>query len=527
MLPTQVEPVEPVDEQGAGHLPAKLLPAVGQGLRRQRLPVDAQRDVLRRRAGIDKGVGPKLHTVGLLRVDLAQRDEEPALRARRPDGALFVGRVDLGRVPALAAIGIGAGLAQVEIELVAARGLAHAVGLDAVLCPEGRLLQRQRVFHEVPRGLPRVLIGRAAGDGREEQHVARVVEIHEVFGLHGGGFQHFGRHGPAKFDLGERLEIGDALEIFHLELGRTADVAAQHGLAMRALVVLQLRLLGAEDAEAVAPAQRHLHHAEVARRRRDLVVDGGHPCVGEGQRQGRVLEDHGGGQQHCQRRAQPCRPCGAIACAQPRHQPVDAITGQHRQPQHENDAVAVRCAVGLDHRDEVQQGKGQRHRRLQPVEVEAIAPVDLQQRPQRQHAKNDARPDPHRDLAPVNKRADQRQRQRHPAQEDGVDVAEAGQLRVGRPLLHQAQLLDDVAAEERVKDRRREPAAQVRAEHERIAPALQVVVGGEERAQDRDQRRRPEGEGDEGEDEEVQQRGADGRRLGDWEIGRLEIGVSL
>jgi hypothetical protein len=122
---------------------------------------------------------------------------------------------------------------------------------------------------------------------------------------------------------------------------------------------------------------------------------------------------------------------------------------------------------------------------------------------ERQHAEDQARPEPDAHLAPVRYAADDGQCQRRPAKKDSVEVAEAGQLRVGGALLHQPHLLHHVAAKERVEDRRREPAQQVGAEHQRIAPPLQVIVGGEKRPHDWDQRRRPDEEGGEAEKEEI------------------------
>ncbi len=186
------------------------------------------------------------------------------------------------------------------------------------------------------------------------------------------------------------------------------------------------------------------------------------------------------------------------------HDPQQPIPRQHRQPQHQQHAVAVGRAVGLDDREEVQQRKGQRHGRLQPVQVKVGASVDLEQRPQRKEAKEHARPNPDAQPAAEGERTHQRQQQACPAQEDGVDIAEAPQGRVGGALLHQVQFGHHVAAKERVKDRGREPAQQVRAQLERVAPALEAIVGVHKGEQDRDQHRRPDKEGhtaDEGEGE--------------------------
>jgi hypothetical protein len=60
--------------------------------------------------------------------------------------------------------------------------------------------------------------------------------------------------------------------------------------------------------------------------------------------------------------------------------------------------------------------------------------------PSVKHAEDQARPHPDAHLAPVRDAADDGQRQRRPAQKDGVEVAEAGQIGIGGALLHEAHL---------------------------------------------------------------------------------------
>ena len=123
---------------------------------------------------------------------------------------------------------------------------------------------------------------------------------------------------------------------------------------------------------------------------------------------------------------------------------------------------------------------------------------------QGEEAKDDGGPNPDRHPAAIGKRADERQRQAHPAQEDRVDVAEAGQRRVERALLHQVQLFHHVAAEEGVEDRGREPTAQVGAQGHGIAPAFEIVVGGGKGEDDGRQRRRPDQQPHRAQDHQVE-----------------------
>ena len=80
-------------------------------------------------------------------------------------------------------------------------------------------------------------------------------------------------------------------EIVHLEVGRTADIAAQHGLAVGRLVVLKLRALRPQHAKAVAPAQRHLHHTDRHRVGRNLLIDCRNARIRQRSGNGEVFED--------------------------------------------------------------------------------------------------------------------------------------------------------------------------------------------------------------------------------------------
>ncbi len=59
---------------------------------------------------------------------------------------------------------------------------------------------------------------------------------------------------------------------------------------MADLEVLEVGLLAAEDAEAVAPAERQLQDRELVAAGRDLLVDRGHARIGRRQRDREVLD---------------------------------------------------------------------------------------------------------------------------------------------------------------------------------------------------------------------------------------------
>ena len=295
--PVQADPVEAVHQSRAGQIPGQILPAVGQGAASQGLAVDPGRHLLGGAAGIGEGMGLEPQPVGPVRLDPPQGQEEAALGRRGPDGRAVVERVRLCLVPALAPVGEGAGLAQAQLETVLAWGLHRAVGPDALAGPEGLFLQGQDLIGQPPGVLPGVCVGEALGDGWEEEHVADVVEVDQLLGLGLGRLDQGRVHLAAGLDLHQGLEEGDAPEIVHLEVRGPADVAPDHGLAVDRLVVLEPGALRAEGAEAVAPSQGQLHHADRRRVLGDLLVDGRHPGVGEGQGHGQVLEEDGEGQE--------------------------------------------------------------------------------------------------------------------------------------------------------------------------------------------------------------------------------------
>ena len=152
----------------------------------------------------------------------------------------------------------------------------------------------------------------------------------------------------------------------------------------------------------------------------------------------------------------------------------------------------------------MEQGKGQRETGFHTVEIEAVAPVDLQKWPQGEEAEGERSPHPDRKAFAVDKRAQQRQGKGGPPQEDGVDVAEARLQMAGQRPVHEdlAQVGHQIAAEERMHHRGREPAQQVHAQRDRLTPSLQRKVIGQKLVKDRHQHRRPEGEGDDADEEQ-------------------------
>ena len=289
----QTQPVETQPHRLRGQALLDQLPALGQRLRLvQRLAVEQHLQRLRRSPWIAEGSDAQTQVVV---ADLPQWEEEFRLRCRGPVGR--VAEDDLVIVPAGAAEGQRRRRAQVHLQREGQGGLPHAVGAHAVLVVERLWLQRQHLTGVLPGASVSVLVGPAAGNGRQHDEIAHVVKLHQLAGLSAGGRIRLRIRLAIHLHIGHRLEERDAPEVLHLERRGTGDVAADDRLAVHRLIHLNLRALGAEGTEGGAPAQRQLHHGELPRLGPDLFVDRGHSGVGQRRWQGCVLEQDNSSQQ--------------------------------------------------------------------------------------------------------------------------------------------------------------------------------------------------------------------------------------
>ena len=178
------------------------------------------------------------------------------------------------------------------------------------------------------------------------------------------------------------------------------------------------------------------------------------------------------------------------------------IRRQHRQRQHQDDAVPVRRAVRADKGDVVQQREGQGEGdalRQQIVDAEPVAAINLKQRPHYEDAKYHRNPGPGRQLCAERRpsqrghAAGQRERKRHPAEEHCVDVAKASLALLDRAELVFPRLAARVvAAKDRIQLGGRDQTNRVGAQLDALAPALERIVSLGELARDRNERGRPE-----------------------------------
>ena len=185
---------------------------------------------------------------------MSQRHKQTAFIGSSPNSVSSVGRIDFRHVPAGATIGKGPRCSQSQMKGIAPGGLHNPVGFDAVAPPERLRFQGKGAFVKVPSGLPVVRVREALGDGRHEEHIADIIEIHQLPGLQSRLRGQFCRHCSTELNIPDRLKERNAPEIVHFEVRGTADVAAEHRLLMHTLEILQAGTLSTERAKAVAPA---------------------------------------------------------------------------------------------------------------------------------------------------------------------------------------------------------------------------------------------------------------------------------
>ena len=179
-----------------------------------------------------------------------------------------------------------------ELDTVGDKLLAWYPGEEALVRVPG--LHRHRRFDIGDHIRPNLWLMDDDGlNVKESQHIGRELavlldddRIHLMAGLQGD----------------ERIDHRCFGKVLELERGVTGRVAGQDPLAVHGLVVLLEHdggIHGTGDAEAVAPGHRQVQQGKIARHLAgDGLVDRRHAHVRQGERDGQVLEEEQGDQEH-------------------------------------------------------------------------------------------------------------------------------------------------------------------------------------------------------------------------------------
>ncbi len=272
-----------------------------------------------------------------------QRHEQARGLPLRPDGLIH------NRSPALTQVQAGQWRARADLHPARQRGQVHPV--DA----HGRITVRSlHRHHSLDVGQSRFGgTGNVAGDvftAWANHHVLDVKKAQHITSNGPVGLPAFrwqlvsglqGQYGVDDRSLGEILKF---------ELRVAAGVALQQLPAVNGLVELpehKAGMMRPGDAESVAPRQRDVEQDELAWLGGDGGVRRGERHIGLGQRNGKMLKQEQSRQQTTGSRQQ--NPLPAPGNASP--QRLNSHSGQHRQRQHQQHAIAAGVAVAFEERE--------------------------------------------------------------------------------------------------------------------------------------------------------------------------------